>query len=130
MSSASNKIDLVAAGKRLLQKSLETIDFQKDNFGGDIEAQHVAVQLPVLGLHHRFKHGLVHLSRGHQRGAVGQGDLVGVVGGLAVAACLANAGQYLTGHPLGELARLWLAAAQHQGVEAGFVDHAYVLRAA
>ena len=38
MSSASNKIDLVAAGKRLLQKSLETIDFQKDNFGGDIEA--------------------------------------------------------------------------------------------
>ena len=38
MSTTVNNIDLLAAGKRLLQKSLETIDFQKDNFGGDIEA--------------------------------------------------------------------------------------------
>ena len=38
MPTAVNNIDLLAAGKRLLQKSLETIDFQKDNFGGDIEA--------------------------------------------------------------------------------------------
>ena len=50
------------------------------------------------------------------------GQLVGVLGGLAIAAGLANAGQHLAGHPLGELACLGFAAAQNEGVEAGFVN--------
>ncbi len=73
-------------------------------------------------LYHGIEHGLIDLQRGRMGQLVGVRQQMNVALLCAIAAGLANAGQRLAGHLLGKLARLGFAAAQDQGIEAGFAD--------